>query len=200
MPDLNLSVTTTALLDALFEREDHATWLAFDRRFRPILLGVARGLGLEQEEAADVAQETLVQVVQGYRAGGYARERGRLRTWILAILKHRAIDTRRRRGTVRFEDADQVLDARGEERLEELWETEYRRKLLTDAVELLRASKQAVAGEVDLFVAHALEDRATREVADAYDVSLWAVYRATKKCTDLLRRIVEQLEQAYEAS
>jgi DNA-directed RNA polymerase specialized sigma24 family protein len=137
-------------------------------------------------------------VVQGYRSGGYSRERGRLRSWILTILRNRATDLRRRGGNVRVEHAETFGDIADEEQLEALWEAEYRRKLLTDGLEELRGSKNVRAGEVELFVAHALNGGSAQAVAGENDVSLWAVYRATKKCSELLRKYVEQLQESYE--
>jgi hypothetical protein len=55
------------------------------------------------------------------------------------------------------------------------------------------------SGEVEIFVAHALDERSAPDVAAEHDVSLWAVYRTTRKCSELLARNVEVLEQSYEA-
>ena len=51
--------TTTAMLDALHDPENALVWETFDKRYRPILIGFARNLGLSEQDAADIAQETL---------------------------------------------------------------------------------------------------------------------------------------------
>src|SRR5690348_2881849 len=84
--------TTTQLLDSLSDESNREVWAGFDTRYRPILEGVARRLGLPPEDAADVAQETLARFARDYRLGKYERGKGRLRTWILSIARARSID------------------------------------------------------------------------------------------------------------
>ena len=79
--------TTTVLLDGLYDPANSVVWRQFDQRYRPIIIGFARRLGLTDDDAADIAQETLVRFVKEYRAGKYDRTRGRLRTWIIAMVR-----------------------------------------------------------------------------------------------------------------
>jgi hypothetical protein len=72
------SRTTTALLEGLHDPADAVAWEQFDRRYRPIVVGFASRLGLADADAADVAQEVMLQFVKEYRAGKYDRQRGRL--------------------------------------------------------------------------------------------------------------------------
>ena len=77
--DPNLSKTTTAMLDALHNPSDVATWEEFDQRYRPVLIGFARNLGLDDADAADVAQDTLARFLEQYRDGKYERDREEVR-------------------------------------------------------------------------------------------------------------------------
>ena len=70
------SRTTTALLNNLHDEHNDAAWREFDDRYRPILLGFSRRLGLPDADAVDVAQETMIQFIKEYREGKYDRERG----------------------------------------------------------------------------------------------------------------------------
>jgi DNA-directed RNA polymerase specialized sigma24 family protein len=45
----------------------------------------ASRLGLDSNEAEDVAQETLIEFVRAYGGGNYDRSRGRLSSWIFSI-------------------------------------------------------------------------------------------------------------------
>jgi RNA polymerase sigma-70 factor, ECF subfamily len=98
------TVTTSTLLRGLLASRDDRAWCEVDERYRPIVLRLAERCGLDADDAADVAQETLTQFFEDYRAGKYDRQRGRLRAWLTGIARHRIADARRRRG------------ARGEER------------------------------------------------------------------------------------
>ena len=93
----SLSKTTTQLLEALHDEGNEVAWQAFDDRHRPIVFGVARRLGLSEEDAADVAQQSIVEFLQAYKRGAYERERGRLRSWLVGIARFRSLDALRRR-------------------------------------------------------------------------------------------------------
>lgn len=53
MNDHSLSITTTALLDGL-QGEDAEAWYAFDQRYRPIVAGVLRRMGVAAAEVPDL--------------------------------------------------------------------------------------------------------------------------------------------------
>ncbi len=89
--------TTTALLEALHDPACEQVWQEFDGRYRPVIIALALHLGLRHDEASEVAQETLSQFVRDYLAGRYDRGRGRLRSWILGIARHRILDVQRHR-------------------------------------------------------------------------------------------------------
>ena len=82
---LDITRTTTVLLEGLHDASNDAVWGEFDRRYRPVVFGFARRLGLDDADAADVAQETLTRFLEEYRRGVYDRERGRLRSWLVTL-------------------------------------------------------------------------------------------------------------------
>ncbi len=66
---MDINRTTTAMLDALHDAGNADVWEQFDRRYRPILIGFARNLGLTDQDSADIAQETLARFLSEYRNG-----------------------------------------------------------------------------------------------------------------------------------
>ena len=48
-------ITTTLLLDQLKEDGNESAWRQIDERFRGVVLGAARKIGLNESDAADVA-------------------------------------------------------------------------------------------------------------------------------------------------
>ena len=133
------TTTTTALLEALRDPGNEAVWREFDDRYRPIIFGFVRRLGFGNEDAADLAQETLTRVVQDHRAGKYDRERGRLRFWIIGIVKHRVADLRRDRAKRReWRGESAIIELPDEDSLTADWEAERKRAILLQAVAELR--------------------------------------------------------------
>jgi len=76
-------------------RRDRAAFAALYDRTSPQLFGVAMRILRQREEAEDVLQECFVAVWD--RADTYDAQKSSVMTWLLSILRHRAIDRRRRR-------------------------------------------------------------------------------------------------------
>lgn len=88
------NTTTRYLLQGIVDPSNRSQWLAFDDRYRPIIEGFARRLGLNEHEASDVAQDTLLRFMKDFRLGKYDPTRGRLRSWLISIAKNRITDTK----------------------------------------------------------------------------------------------------------
>jgi RNA polymerase sigma-70 factor, ECF subfamily len=76
-------------------RRDRAAFAALYDRTAPQLFGIAMRILRQREEAEDVLQETFVAVWD--RAASFDPGRGSVMTWLVTVLRHRAIDRRRRR-------------------------------------------------------------------------------------------------------
>ena len=62
--NMDLDRTTTALLTGLLDPKNAAAWELSDKRYRPILVGFARNCGLMDDDAAEIAQATIVRFVE----------------------------------------------------------------------------------------------------------------------------------------
>lgn len=71
------------------------------RRTLPVLLGYARRLTPDAQNAEDVVQETLVAAWKGLPTFGFQSS---FRTWVFAIAHRKIIDLRRRRVDAPFDD------------------------------------------------------------------------------------------------
>ncbi len=193
--------TTTTLLEGLFDPHNETVWNTFHERYRPIILAVARRIGLGAEDAADVAQETLVRFFQEYRAGKYDRERGRLRSWIVAIARYRIADIARAKARRREWRGESVLAfVEDEDRLTALWDEECRREVLRRAMSKLRETTRLDERTITAFQRQALEERTPAEIAAELEMSIDAVYKARQRCLAQLRTILLRLNAAYELS
>jgi len=197
---LDVTRTTTALLEGLRDRDDDAAWSHLDSRYRPILIGLGRRFGLSDADAADVAQETLLAFLKEYGAGKYDRDRGRLRSWLLSIARMRIAMVHRRRAT-RKEQAG-VTSAAGsiedDATLSQAFEEERRRHLLAEAMEELKRSSRTADNTMQAFEFVAVRGMPAQSVADQLGMSVDDVYRAKSRVAQRLREIVEHLEVAYE--
>jgi len=201
MPELILNfrtATTTQLLDSLKDESNHEVWAGLDARYRPILEGVARRLGLPPEDAADVAQETLARFVRDYRLGRYERGKGRLGTWIMSIARHRAIDLIRAhsRSAARHLDTA-MMGEPSEEAVQSAWESEEERAIYQEAHRELRETTKADPATLRAFELTAVQGLSTQAAAAECGMTTEHVRVARHRITKRLEEIVARMTDAY---
>lgn len=190
--------TTTALLHGLADPNDQRAWMELDARSRPVMLGVARRIGLTENEAEDAVQAAMVRFLEAYREGLYQRERGRLSAFLITILRARAIDTRRRTVTRRETAAPvEAVERFSQLDLSQIWLDERQNHLLRQALTELReggADEQMLAA----FELFGVRGVAIGEVTDRLGMSREEVYNAKYRVTKRLQPIVARLDELYE--
>ena len=199
MANLLLNSTTTMLLDGLLDPSQQSIWREFDDRYRPIILGVAVRAGLSEQDADDIAQQTLSEFSRDFRAGKYDRTRGRLRSWILAIARHRIVDLQRelqRRRERRGESA--LLNLANPDELESYWQLEHDKRLAEMAWSELRDSTKTSSSTLKVFSLFAVQQVPVEEVAQQCGVEVAEVYRIKHRLTRRLQEIVSRLKTAFE--
>ena len=193
-----ITTTNTILLDGLRDPRNDSVWREFDQRYRPVIEAFARKLGLSDADAADAAQETLTDFVRDYRAEKFDRNRGRLRSWIFGIARHRVIDQLRARARRREWRGESALgDEAGQDELTPLWEAEWRRAMLRQAMRELYASPKLEPRTIQAFERVAFEQRPAAEVATEVGMTVEQVYVAKSRVVQRLRQILSELEEVW---
>ena len=198
LSDPNLSRTTTAMLDALHNPADVAAWEEFDTRYRPVLIGFARNLGLDDADAADVAQETLARFLEQYRDGRYQRERGRLGAWLVGIARYRILDLRRKHGRRPLRGESAMIDLDDEKGMTEVWEEERRKAVLRQAMDRLRSGSRTDEKTIRAFEMLFVHGMNPQAVADELEMSVQGVYVAKSRIAERLQKLVTQIEQEFD--
>jgi RNA polymerase sigma-70 factor (ECF subfamily) len=198
-PAMNLeTATTTQLLDSLKDESNQEVWAGMDARYRPILEGVARRLGLPPEDAADVAQETLARFVRDFRLGKYERGKGRLRTWIMSIARHRSIDLLRARSRSPVRHGEATLRGEpSEEAVQTAWEAEEERAVYQAAHRELCETTKADPTTIRAFELTAVQGLSTEAAAIECGISPEQVRIARHRTTKRLEEIVARMTDAY---
>ncbi len=191
--------TGTLLLIELQRGGRSGAWDELVRRYQPLIMAVAMRSGLQREDAADVAQQTLLEVFTGYTAGRYDRSKGRLRTWILTIVRHRTLDALRARGARPRQAGDATVGAiPSDDDMEHAWDVQQRRQVGEEAIKQLRESERfdRVTLEVfELLVVRAMEPAsAARECG----LSMEQMYSAKSRVLRALKPILEELTAKYD--
>lgn len=190
--------TTTRLLDALRDMGNEPVWAHIDARYRPVLAGLARRLGLSEADADEVAQQSLSEFVRAYRDGRYDRSKGRLSSWILGIAHHttlHALRSGRREIKVGSTALSEVPD---EAALRSIWEDERDRSILERALGMLRDESAVDDRTLLAFELFALRGVPVAEVGSRCAMSVDQVYVAKSRVTKRLKQLVEELTNAFE--
>jgi RNA polymerase sigma factor (sigma-70 family) len=186
--------TSTDLLEGIKDPSNRTAWAELDRRYRPLILAVARRLGLPDADAEDAAQETLAAFLEAYRQERYARDKGRLRDFLRGIACHKVRDVQRRAGRsprplqseYRTAIIANIPDGHGET----VWDQEC-------AAAVLRQCLQEVRSEVsprvfEAFELVGLQQWPARRVAQHLGISVDSVYQSKHR---VLRRVRELLPE-----
>lgn len=193
------TATSTVLLQSLLDPANQAVWDEFDKRYRLILVGFARHLGLGNEDAGDVAQQTLLEFLAQYRAGRYERGRGRLSSWIISIARFKIADVKRSRFRHRESRGESaIVDMPGDEETSAAWDVVRKKAILSRAMAELRESSRMDETTIRAFELVGVMGVPAEEAAKQCGISVDQVYVAKNRVTKRLREVVEAMTKAYE--
>ena len=132
--------TSPSLLERLHRPTDSDAWGQFVELYTPLLFYWARGLGLQEADAADLIQDVFVVLVQKLPEFNYDPLKS-FRGWLRKVLINTWRDKLRRRGLLPVEPDDAALagiaDPHGAAEVEE---TEYTQHLVARALQLMQAA------------------------------------------------------------
>ncbi len=103
MPDDEPIPTRASMLQRLKDPADRTTWEEFHRTYRGLIHGVARRAGLNETEAEEVVQETLIAVAGKMPGFTYDPVKDSFKGWLLQITRWRIADQFRKRAIVGLE-------------------------------------------------------------------------------------------------
>jgi RNA polymerase sigma-70 factor (ECF subfamily) len=193
--------TTTSLLDALHDPGNEPVWTALDARYRPVVAGMARRLGLNPSDAEEVAQESMAQFSKAYAEGRYDRSKGRLSSWIIGIAHHTALKmlrSKNRPAEGGGPDAADVGVPVDEHALRDIWNDERDRAILSRAMAMLRDQSGIDDRTILAFELVGIRGVPAEEAGAQCGMSVDQIYVAKSRVTRRLRNLVNELEAAYE--
>jgi RNA polymerase sigma factor (sigma-70 family) len=205
--------TTTRLLDALRDNANEPVWTQIDARYRPVIRGLARRIGVPEAEADDVAQQSLAEFVRCFRDGRYDRTKGRLSSWILSIAHHTSLAAIRRRrrdsgggpgagGAAPVaggaEGVDPADPASAERALRNVWNEERDRVILHHAMATLHDEGSMDERTLLAFELSALRGVPAGEAASQCQMTVEQLYVARSRVTRRLRVMVREMTSAFE--
>jgi RNA polymerase sigma-70 factor (ECF subfamily) len=202
-PEDTTSQTSWTLVAHLKNLDDQPSWDEFYKRYRGVIVAVAKGAGMREDEAEDVLQETMASVsknIQGFVADP---AQGSFRAWLLNMVRWRIQDQHRKRSPVAAGNGtsgeatsmtatvERVPDAR-EVDLETLCDREWRKWLAAEAWKELQL--EVKAEHYQIFYLLEAQEKPIAEVAQLVNRNRAQIYLIKHRVASTLKKIVKRLE------
>jgi RNA polymerase sigma factor (sigma-70 family) len=196
--------TRATLINRLKNWQDQASWQDFFDTYWKLIYGLARKFGLNEEDAQDVVQETLVSVAESMPNFKYDPNLGSFKSWLRTLIRWRISDHMRKRGqatTVPLhtegdgsEDtfALKELPDKSTQTMDQFYEQEWQKNVLDAAV--ARVKRKLDPQKYQIFDFYVNREWAPEKVAAAFNISVDQVYLAKHRITELIKSEARRLE------
>lgn len=187
--------TRQSLLSRLRDWDDKESWEYFFNTYSKLIYNAALRSGLNETEAQEVVQETVIKVAKQISDFEYDPSKGSFKGWLLKITQWRVSDQfrkRRDRPPAPGEAETSIAEA-ATYGFESKWEELWSENLLEVAMD--RVKKRADPREFQMFEMAVKREWPPLKVAQKLKVTRARVYYARHKISRLVRKEMEKLEQ-----
>ncbi|MEY2394627.1 MAG: hypothetical protein QOF94_972 [Acidobacteriaceae bacterium] len=199
--------TRASLLERLKDLGDVASWNEFYQTYRELIYRVARKSGLNEAEAEEVVQDTVISVAKRMPGFRYDAAVDSFKGWLLTVTRWRILDQLQKRkeshrlapsaaskeeGT-RTSTVERIPDPAGFD-LAAIWNEEWDKNLMQAA--LARIKRQVHPQQYEIYHLHVILEKPVREVARTLGVNAGQVYLARHRVGTLLKKEMKRLAQA----
>ncbi len=198
----DLLPTRRTLLSRLRDWGDGAGWEEFFNTYWRLIYQVALKAGLNEVEAQEVVQETLISVAKEMPGFRYDPARGKFKGWLLLLTRRRIADAVRKQRRADGATGKTPCERLGPEllevvpepggALEQVWNQEWDRHLLSNAVANLK--KRIRPEQYQLFDLYVVQQWPLRKITATLGVSAGRVYLAKHRVSALLKKEIRELE------
>jgi RNA polymerase sigma-70 factor (ECF subfamily) len=191
--------TRASLIVRLRDAGDERAWAEFIEIYGPFIKRVARGRGLQDADADDLAQDVFRTVARAIERQVFDPARGSFRSWLFRIARNLVVNFvihqgRHPRGSG-DSDVKSLLEAHPAPSPEDsaLLDAEFKRQLLYWAAEQTRTEFSELTWKA--FWLAAVDGRPAKEVAGALGTTVGTVYHCKSRVMARLRKKIAELEE-----
>lgn len=202
-PDEEFIPTRATLIQRLKNWQDQASWQEFFDTYWKLIYGLARRLGLSEDDAQDVVQDTMVSVANRMPNFKYDPKVGSFKSWLRTLIRSRISDHIRKRGPAAVplqmeadpNDQTPVLKETPDtdtQTVEDFYEQEWRKNLLDAAIS--RVKRKLDPQKYQIFDCYVNKEWEPEKVAAAFKISVDQVYLAKHRVTEMIKSEAKRLE------
>ena len=197
----SLQPTRHSLLSRLRDWNNQDSWQEFFNTYWKLIYAVARKAGLDDAEAQDAVQDTILCVAKEMADFKYDRAKGTFKGWLKTVTRRRVADILRRRYREQPPDRVGVLDPESLANLEDpsmaqldaTWDNEWKQHIMEAALERVR--RTCPPQQFQLFELTTMQGHDAAEVARTLKVSRISVHVTNFRVRKLIRAEVKRLEE-----
>lgn len=198
--------TRKSLLSRLKHWDDQKSWQDFYDIYAKLIYGAAIKAGLNEAEAEDVVQETVIAVAKAIQQFKYDPEKCAFKTWLHAITRRQVANQfRKRQGKGRVleplagrdgeSSAVEDIPDPASRALDDTWEREWERALLEAAAERVKA--RVSPAQYQIFDYHVMQGHSVAETARVLGINAARVHLAKHRVSGQVRDELGYLRTTY---
>ncbi|HEY1661733.1 MAG TPA: sigma-70 family RNA polymerase sigma factor [Verrucomicrobiae bacterium] len=195
--------TRATLLERLKDWRDEPSWQEFFDTYWKLIYRIAIKSGLNDAEAQDVVQETMISVQKNIPKFEYDRKLGSFKLWLLNMTRWRITDQFRKRESlivpalqeetsVDTQWMDKFVDP-ASANIEQVWNDEWEKNLLNAA--LLKVKRNLEPEKYQIFDFLVNKEWPPEKVAKTFSITVNQVYLAKHRITEQIKLEVERLQK-----
>jgi len=195
--------TRTTLLHRLKNWQDQPSWQEFFDAYWKLIYGVAIKSGLNEAEAQDVVQETMISAAKHMPTFNYDRSAGSFKAWLLNMTRWRITDQFRKRAPLPLFDASDDTDigvhmeCQAAEPVsacfEALWDAEWETNILDVAIENVK--RRVDPQNYQIYDFYVNKEWPPDKIAKNFGIPIGRVYLAKHRVIELITAEVAQLKK-----
>jgi RNA polymerase sigma-70 factor (ECF subfamily) len=202
--------TRASLLERLKDLGVASSWDEFHQTYRELIFSVARRAGLNETEADEVVQDTLISVAKKMPGFTYDPAKDSFKGWLLTVARWRIMDQLEKRKRMEHQSlltsappgaqegtrtatVERIADPVGLD-LAAIWDEEWEKNLLQAA--LARIKRQVHPRHYEIYHLHVILGQPARDVARALGVNVAQVHLAKFRVERLLKKEIGRLQKA----
>jgi RNA polymerase sigma factor (sigma-70 family) len=200
--------TKRTLLSRLRNVENQESWREFFETYWKLIYGTAIKAGLNDAEAHDVVQETIISVAKNIPEFRYDPAIGSFKTWLLNLTRWRIVDQFRKRDpclaggftdgdTAQTRAIERIADPGGDW-LETYWQEEWKKNAMTAALE--RVKGKIDPKQFQVFDLAAIKEWPVKRIAEALGMSPARIYLTKHRVAKLVQKEIRSMEKKYRIS
>jgi len=202
---MDYSISTRAtLIQRLKDLQDDLSWQDFFDTYWKLIYNVALKGGLNETEAQEVVQETMISVARHMPGFEYDPAVGSFKAWLLTMTRWRISDQLRKRRHLPGQAHDPTHEQTGgghavenivdpaSTEMEKVWEDEWRQNLLE--VALANVKRRLDPQKYQVFDLYTNKRWPAEKVASTFRITVDQVYMARHRITELIRSEVKRIE------